>query len=304
VKDAEPSAGLHAQSSDHLPVVLSLILVSYNSGHVLTGFINALQNHPPACRWELIVVDNASDDDSVSCLRSTFANATIIENDRNRGFASAVNQGVQQAKGEYYLLANPDISWDAGTLDELMAFFCDRPKAAAVTPGLRDPGGDSQPSVRRFPTHGNIWFSRGVPGLGWLARLFGWHPYTVPDPPSASVVEAAAAACLLVRASAFGAVGGMDDGYFLYVEDTDLCRRLADAGWETWINPGIQVIHQWGRRGPHYLRLKAYHRDGIRRYFRKFHSSKRIRNGILFIALWLADALARLTSGGGETSRA
>lgn len=304
MRDAEPSAGAQPQSPDQHPVLLSLILISYNSARVLPGFIGSLENHPPACPWELIVVDNASTDDSVALLRHGVPDAVVITNDRNRGFAAAVNQAADRARGEYHLLANPDIRWTAGTLDRLIAFLGDRPKAAAVTPSLRFPGGRPQPGLRRFPTHSNIWFSRGVPGLGWLAHRVGWHTYTVPDPPSACVIEAAAAACLLVRASAFNGVGRMDDGYFLFVEDTDLCRRFAEAGREVWIDPSAQVTHEWGRRTPHYRRLKAYHRDGIRRYFRKFHAKKRIRNGILFLALGLADLAARLTGGDRESDRA
>ena len=130
--------------------------------------------------------------------------------------------------------------------------------------------------------------------MGGVARLFHWHPYTLPDPPFASRIEAVAAACLLVRASAFHAVGRMDEEYFLYVEDTDLCRRFADAGWEIWIDPETQVIHQWGRSTSDHRRLKVHHRDGIRRYFRKFHSKKHVRNSLLFSLLWLADTLTRM----------
>lgn len=296
--DAQPLAGSHSFRPNDRPVTLSLILVSYNSSRALTGFIASLQNHPPAFEWELVVVDNASGDDSVSLLRGSFPGATVIENDRNRGFAAAVNGAAGQAHGDYYLLVNPDIAWDAGTLDRLVAFLHNHPKAAAVTPSLRFPDGCSQMSLRRFPTHGNIWFSRGVPGLGWLARLMHWYPYTRPDPSTASRVDAAAAACLLVRASAFREVGGMDIGYFLYVEDTDLCRRFADTGWEVWIDPEITVVHEWGRRGPDYRRLKAHHRNGIRRYFRKFHAKKPIRNGVLFFVLGLSDWVMRIPGGG------
>jgi hypothetical protein len=87
----------------------------------------------------------------------------------------------------------------------------------------------------------------------------------------------------------------MDEGYFLYVEDTDLCRRLIDAGWEVWIDPEISVTHQWGRGSLSDRQLKAHHRDGIRRYFRKFHPEKHVRNSILFFVLWLADLTSRIS---------
>jgi len=285
-------------------VDLSLILVSYNSSRVLPEFIRSLRECPPECAWELLAFDNASADDSVSLLRSSFPDAVVLESSQNKGFATAVNGAASHAQGEYLLLANPDIAWAKGAIDRLVRFLRDHPQAAAVTPRLRYPDGRAQPSLRHFPTHGNIWFSRGVPGTGWLSRLFRWYPYTIPDPPVAARIEAAAAACLLVRASSFRDVGGMDEGYFLYVEDTDLCRRLFDAGWEVWIEPESQVVHQWGRSSADYSFLRVHHRRGIRRYFRKFHGHKRVRNGLLFLMLWLADTVTRFIGSERRTGLA
>ena len=285
-------------------VDLSLIVVSHNSSDVLPDFIQSLHDSSPDCTWELIVFDNASTDDSVSLLRSNFGDAVVLQSATNRGFATAVNAAAASARGEYYLLANPDIAWAKGAIDRLMEFLADHPQAAAVTPSLRYPDGRAQPSLRRFPTHGNIWFSRGVPGMAWLTRLLRRHPYTIPDPPKAARIEAAAAACLLVRASAFHDVGQMDEEYFLYVEDTDLCRRLSDAGWELWIDPETHVVHQWGRSSADYGYLKIHHRRGIRRYFRKFHGHKRVRNGFLFFVLWLADTVTRFSGSERRTDLA
>ena len=291
----QTSADSGAPSSGRSTVALSLILVSHNSSHALQGFIDSLRDAPPQCQWELVVYDNASGDDSVSLLRNGFPHALILESSYNRGFAAAVNAAADRAGGEYFLLVNPDISWGEGVLDRLFRFLDNRPRAAAVTPSLRYSDGRSQPSLRRFPTHGNIWFSRGVPLMGRLADLLNWHPYTLPDPTDASRIEAVAAACFLIRASAFREIGRMDEEYFLYVEDTDLCRRLSDAGWELWMDPGAAITHQWRRNATESGMRKAHHRRGIRRYFRKFHQRKRVRNGILFLFLWMVDTVARIT---------
>ncbi len=296
--DEESSAESHTQSPDRSPVVLSLILISYNSSRVLPGFISSLREYPPSGSFELVVVDNASEDQSVTLLRENFPDAIVIQNDHNMGFARGVNQAADKARGEFLLLVNPDVSWENDVIDRLISFLAAKPNAAAVTPRMLNPDGTAQMCLRRFPTHSNIWFSRGGPGLGGLARVFQWYPYTVPDPPSASTVEAVAAAFFLMRRAAFDAIGGMDDRYFLYVEDTDLCRRFVDEGWENWIDPSVWITHSWGRRGSQYRRLKTRHRDSIRLYFRKFHPNKRVRNAVLFFALWLSEMFARLTDGG------
>lgn len=272
---------------------LSVIVVSHNSAEVLPGLLDSLTRYPPPDPWELIVVDNHSSDDSLACVRSSVPAATLLPQTENRGFAAGVNIGAAQASGDTLLIVNPDVQWNGDVLGPLLAHLASRPKAAAVSPRLLYPDGRAQWSIRRFPNHWNIWFSRGSPlaALPLLRRLAG--TYTQPDPPAPARVEAVAATFLLARRDAFEAVGGMDAEYFLYVEDTDLCRRWADSGREVWVYPDVTVTHHWSSSRGERRHLARHHRAGIRRYFRRHHPRRRWANAVLFLALRLADWIDR-----------
>jgi hypothetical protein len=278
------------------PIDLSLIVVTFNSSSVLDGLISSLTNHPPTVSWELIICDNGSHDNSVALIRALWPNASILASDANHGFATAVNTAEANARGRWLFLANPDISWGKGVLDRLIRFLDEHPAAGAVSPRLTFPDGRPQPSIRRFPNHANIWLSRGTPWSA-LTRSLPWvRAYTLPDPHNPVRVEAVSAASLMLRREAFRAVAGMDPDFFLYVEDTDLCRRLGDQGWEVWVDPTITVTHRWGGAVKQEAELRAYHRQSVRHYFRKHHPDKPVRNAILFSALSLADWCDHVTT--------
>jgi GT2 family glycosyltransferase len=273
---------------------LSVIVVTHNSSSVLDGLISSLTRCPPSEPWELIVHDNASKEDVGALFRGQFPHVSVATGSENRGFATGVNAAAGKAGGRWLLLANPDVSWKEGVLDRLTRFLEDHPRAAAVSPRLIFSDGRPQPSVRQFPNHTNIWFSRGTP---WVSRLSSsrWLGlYTLSDPGEPTVVDAVSAACLMIRAEAFHAIGGMDPEFFLYVEDTDLCRRFSDHGWDVWIDPTISVTHCWGAAAKRDPKLMAHHRQSVRRYFLKHHAKKRVRNAILFSALSMADWWDRL----------
>jgi len=278
---------------------LSIIVVTYNSSEVIEGFLTCLEGFPPGCSWELLVTDNASTDDSADVVKRRFPVAKIAVNEVNRGFAAGVNQAARRATGRYLLLANPDVTWQAGSIDRLIEFLEMHPRGAAVTPRLTFPDGRPQPSTRRLPTHSNIWFSRGTP---WGERWPGsWGPwtYTLPDPDRPAKVEAISGTFLLLRRDAFAEVGMLDEQFFMYVEDTDFSKRLWDAGWEAWVEPSVIIGHKWGGFKKRSSLLRRYHRDGIQKYFRKHHPKKRVRNALLGLALWASGLVAGGRDVGG-----
>lgn len=274
---------------------VSLVVVAFNSAAVLPGMLEALSVAGRAFR-ELIFVDNASSDQTRELVARRLPAARTLANDSNRGFAAAVNQGVAASGSEFVLLANPDTLWTAADLAALVGFLQSHPRAAAVCPRLVFPDGAPQASARRFPTHSNIWFSRHSPLRAWRGDPASRLAYTLPDPEQPQPVEAVAATFMLLRRDAFQAVGGMDEGYFLYVEDTDLCKRWRDAGYEVWLNPLVAVRHDWQGGSRRDRQLRAWHRDGMRRYFRKHHPECRVGNLFLSGALSLLNLWDRLTA--------
>lgn len=268
---------------------VAVVIVTYNSAQVIDPLLAVLASSTEDTIHQVVIIDNASTDDTLARVSHSLPSANIIRNTDNVGFATAVNRAVEATSTGLVLIANPDVQWSDGTLSRLVRSVLDHPRAAAVCPRLVFQDGRSQPSVRKFPTHLNIWLSRQSP-LRILRHLLpARHSYTVLDPEIPTRVEAVAAACVLIRRVAFNAVGGMDAGYFLYVEDTDLCKRWHDRGYEVWIDPTVTVTHDWQGGSGNRRRLRQYHRDGIRRYFRTHHATKRIRNAILSAALLIAD---------------
>ena len=295
-----------ASGSDTSPSVrpgtdaVALVVVTHNSAAALRPLLDSIGASTLDNLAEVTVVDNASTDTTVDLLRHRLPPATVITNDTNLGFATAVNQGVAATSARLVLLANPDVQWTDGTISKLSRFLADHPSAAAVCPRLVFPDGAPQSSIRRFPTHLNIWLSRQSP-LRFLRHLLpSRFSYTVKDPVSPERVEAVAAAFMLIRRDAFDAVGGLDEGFFLYVEDTDICKRWQDRGYEVWIDPTVTVTHDWQGGSGNRVLLRTYHRRGIRRYFHIHHRSKLVRNAMLDGLLNLADWWDRLRHSNSE----
>ncbi len=282
---------------------VALVVVTHNSAAALRQLLDCVESSTLDTFTEIVVVDNASTDSTVELVRRRLPSAIVITNGTNLGFATAVNQGVNATSVGLVLLANPDVQWSDGTISKLRRFLADHPNASAVCPRLLYPDGATQSSIRRFPTHLNIWLSRQSP-LRSLQHLMPFrYSYTANDPISPERVEAVAAAFMLVRRDAFEAVGGMDEGYFLYVEDTDLCKRWHDRGYEVWVDPTVTVTHDWrGGSGNRHL-LRAHHRRGIRRYFHVHHAEKSLRNAILDSLLTFADWWYRFRGTGSEGQR-
>ncbi|UCH77628.1 MAG: glycosyltransferase family 2 protein [Candidatus Coatesbacteria bacterium] len=256
------------------PPLVSAITVSYNCADLLREALTSLLAQEPAGGLEVIVVDNASADDGVAVARS-FTGVEVMALDRNVGFGAANNLAAARASGQYLLFVNPDVVVPAGVAEELASFLEGRPQAAAAGPALVGRDGRLQRfCARRFPSAANLIFL--VSGIGetrWggsaLAHRYYPQSYYGRGPARADVL---AGACMMVQSEVFNAVGGFDEAYFLYAEDVDLCRRLADAGGEVWYLPAGPVRHYTGgsRRTPAPLVVAASHLSTAR-YAERWH---------------------------------
>ena len=198
--------------------------------------INALAN----VKTEIIVVDNASTDDSVAMVQRDYPWVKLIINAQNRGFAQANNQAIQQASGAAILLLNSDTYVHAGALDRLLVFMKQNPKTGAVGACLLNTDGSLQPSCQPMLTPGREFWR-----LSFLEQFLPRATYDMKawDLNVPRQVEVIKGACLLLRRQALDEVGLLDDRYFMYTEEVDLCHRLAQGGWELWYLPTARVTH-------------------------------------------------------------
>jgi len=239
-------------------------VVSFNSRECLPDCVRSLRAEGVG---DIVVVDNASSDGSAEAVRACDAEVTVLSTGANLGFGSAVNRGVESATGDYLLVMNPDTVVGAGTVVALSEALGGDAGLAAVGPRIENTDGTLYPSVRSFP---NLLVATGHAFLGlfWPTnpfsrryRMLDWdHDRPAHD------LDWVSGACMLVRRSAFEAVGGFDEGYFMYVEDVDLCWRLGRAGWRIGYEPAGRVIHALGAssRLMPYRMIAAHHRSLLR----------------------------------------
>ena len=253
---------------------LSIVIVTWNSRKDIDRCLHALSASGTRTPMEILVVDNASGDGTAAFVQSAFPGVVVLMSGTNAGFASGNNLALNRAQGRYLLLLNPDTVVHPGALDVLVRFMDDHPGVWACGPPLFNADGSPQRTGVRFPGIWNLlveslFLDRAFPGT----RLFGGHRQLYCDPEVPRSVDYLQGSCLLVRRSAMERVGELDEGFFMYFEETDWCRRMKEAGGEVWYVPGPGVIHFGGGATGHYdePRLLFYHRS-LLRFFRKHHS--------------------------------
>jgi N-acetylglucosaminyl-diphospho-decaprenol L-rhamnosyltransferase len=249
---------------------LAVVVVNHNTGTYLARCMESVHVAAGDVRLEVVVVDNASTDGSAERAAAGHPRVTLLANPDNRGFARAANQGIAATSAPFALLLNPDAEVIGGTLAALVKVARDRPRAGAVGALVRNPDGTIQPSARRIPRLGEA-LGHAFLGPVWSGNRWT-RSYTMADWDRSSEreVEWVSGSAMLVRREAFEDVGAFDEGYYMYVEDVDLCTRLRREGWSVLFSPELEVVHQIGvstrgQRG----RMAFAHSRSIYRYFAK-----------------------------------
>jgi GT2 family glycosyltransferase len=240
---------------------LSIVIVSYNARADLERCLTSLVSEAPAIDHEIIVVDNASTDDTVQTVRSRWTGIRLIEAGGNLGFSRANNIGIRQSFGELVLLLNGDTIVPAGAVDALGAVLDRRPDVAVVGPRLVDGNGKAELSFGRMISPLNE-VRQKLRARGNVERLTSRE----------REVDWVSGACLLVRRADAEAVGLLDERYFLYTEDVDFCAAIRARGRRILFTPAAQIVHLRGRSrqtapGPS---EKAYRRSQIA-FYEKHH---------------------------------
>jgi hypothetical protein len=254
---------------------LSILLVTYNHRDFILPCLQSLRLINESLNPEVIMVDNCSADGTGQLTRQQFPQVRLIENRRNLGFARAINQAFRESRGEFLLLLNPDIQVLPGSVEKMTTHLQMDERTGIVLPKLVNPDGSLQYSCRTF-CHPFTLFLRRAP-LGWV---FSDHPSVRRhlmmdwDHKEQREVDWGLGACMLIRRKALRGDRIMDERFFLYFEDIDLCFSMKKAGWRVVYNPEAVLVHHHLRQSAEgfFNRAKWEHLKSLVKFYRKHRS--------------------------------
>jgi len=225
---------------------VSIVIVNYNTKDYVARCLKSIYNNKFHAKFEVIVIDNNSTDDSVAVLRQLFPRIRLVENKKNQGFAYANNQGTKAATGNYVLLLNPDTEVLPDALNVLYAFMNNHKDAAIAAPMLVDENRKRQASCRKFP---GIWQE--------IVKAVGFPKYTpdhallgycdIRDWGKTQEVDQPQGACLMIRREVLSDGRVFDEDFYMYYEEVDLCYRVRKNGWRIYFVPAARVVHFSGK---------------------------------------------------------
>lgn len=270
------------RTGSNTSLLLSVVIVNWNTRALLAECITAVEREMASIAHDIWVVDNGSTDGSVAMLRRDFASVNVIESQVNLGFAGANNLAMQRSTGRYLLLLNTDAIVRPGAIQSMLLVAEGSPRAGIVGAHLLNPDGTFQASHTHFPTLWQEFLILSTLGRRLLGDRYPSHG--AEEDKGSQRVDYVEGACLLVRRAAFEQVGGLDEGYFMYAEEVDWCKRMMVAGWEVWYTPAAQVVHIGGASSAN--RKTSREADLYRsrvRYFRAYHGG--LQAGFLKVML-------------------
>ena len=252
---------------------VSIIVVSYNGRDLLRGCLRSVFEQTRGLEFEVIVVDNASQDGTPDMVASKFPQAALVRRSSNAGFARAVNEGIEAARGAAHFILNPDSKLIGNVLPPMVTYLQEHDDVGILAPKLLDDDGTLQLSCRAFPGFSTALFNR----YSLLTRLFSKNPLSTRylmtdfDHNTIADVDWASAACWLLPRSTYDRVGPLDDGYFWSIEDVDYCQRTHRAGLRVVYFPEVAIRHQIGGSSATLASraIRARH-QGMWRYYRAY----------------------------------
>lgn len=250
---------------------LSVTICSWNTKDDLRACLASLRALRDETSFEVIVVDNNSEDGSAEMVAREFPEFRLLAQSRNLGFTGGHNLAIAQRRGRHAMLLNSDTIVHPGALAELLAALEADPRAGIVGPKLLNPDGSLQYSCRRFPTPATALFRNTLLGRMFPRNRFT-REYLMQDWPHDRTreVDWLSGAAMVIRDRVLETVGALDPGYFMFCEDTDLCRRAWKAGWKVLYVPRAIVTHAIGRstdKAPNRM-IVRFHRSLFRYYLK------------------------------------
>src|SRR3954454_14849966 len=269
---------------------LDVVIVSYRCRELLRVCLDSLlgEGHPSGA-LAVTVVDNASGDATAELVDDAYPAVRLVASPQNLGFATATNLGIRLGTAPSALALTPDTRTPAGTLDALLALMEERPEIGIAGCRLERPDGSlDHAATRSFPTP-----------LSALSHFTKTARGYAADPSASGPTDAVNGAFMLLRRRALEEVGLFDEGYWMYMEDLDLCYRFAESGWTTWYEASVSAVHhKGGTSGPLRSPRLTYHfHYGMLRFYRSHYApqSSKLLNGVIYagIAAKLAVTVVR-----------
>jgi N-acetylglucosaminyl-diphospho-decaprenol L-rhamnosyltransferase len=262
------------------PEPLRVVVVTYSPGDSLDVFLTTVREATQR-PLDVVLADNGSTDGAPERAVAIHPGVRLLRTGGNVGYGAAANAGLADLRSGWALVANPDLRFEPGAIDELLEVARRWPRAATVGPAIRSPDGELYPSARDLPSLstgiGHALLGWAWPGNPWTARYR--RERELPRERTAGWLSGS---CLLVDLEAFHSVGGFDPGYFMYFEDVDLGARLTERGWLHVYAPSALVEHEGGHatsRQPHRMQ-RVHHTSALRylsrRYPRPRHAPLRL----------------------------
>lgn len=237
---------------------LSIIIVNYRTEELTSNCIDSIiKSNTKGLSYEIILVDNASEDGSVEAIKMRFPEVKVIENHENLGFSKANNIGMEVSKGEFLLLLNSDTIVELNTLKGAIAFISDHKHIGALGCKILLPSGKLDPACKRsFPTPLNgLYHSLNLDMAFPESTRFGAYNLTYVDENKTCSIDCIMGAFMLVPRAVIDVVGMLDEDFFMYGEDIDWCYRIKQAGYQIIYYPEVRIFHHKkasgiGKRNP------------------------------------------------------
>jgi GT2 family glycosyltransferase len=259
---------------------LSIIIVSFNTRKLIKECIESLTRNTKGIKYEIIVIDNNSKDESAELVRKMSkknANVKLIENKRNFGFAKANNQGIKKALGRYYLLLNSDTKVSDNILGEMISWMDRNPRVGISSCSLLNKDKSVQGTGGYFPYMVRVisWMTiQDLPFVDWFIKPF--HPMHTKSflvkgnrfYKTRKQLDWVTGAFMVIRCEVVDDIGYLDEKYFMYVEEVDFCYRAKKAGWQVWYLPKWSIVHYGGASGTSELAVISEYK-GIKRFYKK-----------------------------------
>jgi hypothetical protein len=292
--------------------MLSVIIVSYNTKDILCNCLQALFEHSKGVDMEVVVVDNDSRDGSAAMVRNEFPSVRLIENQVNTGFAAANNQAYALSRGKYIILLNPDAYLKHGSIAGAVEFMERTPGCGLCGGKIISPQGRLEPSARRFPSiSSKLLTLSGISGKFPHSPILNHHEFGGFAHDRPVEVDWVPGTFTIIRRSMLEAIGFFDERFYLYYEETDLCRRAKKAGWKIFFIPSAEVMHIGGASSKT-RKEKAYDENAAQvlsfrlrsecLYYRKNHGPFMLMASTGVELLWHGLRIAKCTLIPGKES--